>query len=56
MSRSFIAEKNEGRWFSASSKKEKQVVEHAFFNMRPSLKRTVEEEMELLRGGRYNDL
>ena len=48
--------KKRGTLVSASSKKEKQVVEHAFFNMRPSLKRTVEEEMELLRGGRYNDL
>lgn len=33
----------------------KKVTEHPFFNMRPA-KRSVEEEIEAIRGGRYRDL
>ena len=33
-----------------------KVVDHPFFNMRPSTTKSVEAEMDELRGGRYNDI
>jgi len=33
-----------------------KVVDHPFFNMRPSSTESVDEEMERLRGGRYSDI
>ena len=44
-----------GVLMASAKRSETKVSEHPFFNMRPS-QRSVEAEMESLRGGRYRDL
>lgn len=47
--------KTKGVLVAQTKQSQKKVSSHPFFNMRSS-KRSVEMEMELLRGGRYRDL
>ena len=47
--------KTKGVLMANAKRSGKKVLEHPFFNMRTS-RRSVESEMEMLRGGRYRDL
>ena len=47
--------KTKGVLVASAKRSEKKVSQHPFFNMRSS-RRSVEREMESLRGGRYLDL
>ncbi len=47
--------KTKGVLMASAERSKTKVSEHPFFNMRSS-RRSVEEEMDSLRGGRYRDL
>lgn len=48
--------KKKGVIVPETDKRRGKVADHPFFNMRPPSNESVEEEMERLRGGRYNDI